>query len=914
MANLPAMAVGFIVSGISTAANLAIAYLMRPRIDQKPIDVGKLDDLRVTGSEYGAFIPRYWGIARMGGNVIWSDGVKHTVLEFPGSGGKGTPSGPVTRIHQYTSNLGWLVSRSETEDFGRLWADENPMIGRAIAGGVQKQTYEGEAGSPVIVPDGDAYDPTAPIFTPWDYKIVGTSPSGYIEINQYDATRTRGLTLDCSDLTMPPLPDSLDPSETAYQRTTLTIIYDVQDGSTTATHKMEITGEAIQKELQFNNLTAGWKQVDIEFADDCDSFIFETISSNVSKPIRFDRFIVRKWWFIDSGQPQGDFRNVTGIADPNVTFDTESLNLTNYFDFQPAADGNGTVSIAQTPVGEGMRFYKGTTTQLKDSALIAYLDTRYGVGNGTNYAPAHRPMTMVVFQNLDLRRGRVPNFTIEVQNSRTDVNDILTDFAEDVGLVAGDLDLDATTSLVVKGYIESTKTSRRQHWENLARYWGFRFAEIDGKITTITDTFTPVATISNDLLRAHAEGEEVPAFDYEIVLAPDIEIPREVRFSTMNPLLDYFNETSRASLFADVASTDVLEMSFPIVAEPEEARKQCERMLLKLHSETRQVTFKGMPEMMKYAVGDVLEMDINGIDALVRIERKTAALPLGSITFEGIVLEEYEAGDISSAIAASEVAAFSTAQIGFIQPPRNAVAIPIVSRPIRTKDVGRLGLYVGVSPVGVGQSETVALYESIADETFIVRDIFEVPSICGIAEDVLGNYTGSLTAEDTTNTVDILFYNETALETALDVDLARNPELNLIRIGAEWVQFRTAVVQSLDADSPYRSKWRLSNLRRGRFGTASAMGGHIANEDAVVNNQNLKFFEMNESDIGKEVTFKAASAGQNIELVAEKTLTFNPVSAYTVTNDLERRTLDADSTTLNELADVVATMIDDLKL
>ena len=74
------------------------------------------------------------------------------------------------------------------------------------------------------------------------------------------------------------------------------------------------------------------------------------------------------------------------------------------------------------------------------------------------------------------------------------------------------------------------------------------------------------------------------------------------------------------------------------------------------------------------------------------------------------------------------------------------------------------------------------------------------------------------------------------------------------------------------------------------------------------------FYDLDSSDIGETVTFKAVTNVQSEENGQVASFTFAPVSAYTVTNGTADRTFDANATTVDELADVVATIIDDLNL
>lgn len=903
---MAAAGVPLLISLAVTAATTAATYFLTPKPKTPdPIDVGKLDDPRVTGSEYGAFIPRFWGTVRMGGNIIWSSGVDHQIIDYPSQGGKGgTPPAPATRVHIYTSSFGMLLGRTQVDSWGRIWADENLIVG---AVGENVKTFQADDPN-FATPLGDEGDN-------WDY--VTDANGTYIILRRFDGVDAE-LLFDLTSCELPPLPPSADPDEkdsaTVSPRTKVTFYY--QSNGISSTEMQTDTGAGVNiREVSFAKAPLYWTTRTFEFDGDLESlnFVVEDVSFGDTY-FRLDKIVCEKYWYIIPDAQGNEFLgSITGIADPDNAYATDGDDITGYFSYVPTADAQGTTLIPSSIVTESFRLYSGTETALKDSYLISYLDTKYGSGNGTNFTPAHRGLAWISFKNYGLRRGRVPSFSVEVTNDADTINEMLTELAGDVGLVAGDLELTATAGLDFIGYLESQKTSRKAHFDGLSKFYGFRYAEIDGKIKTVLDTFTPITTISQDLVRA-ANGTDTPkGYDAEILKMPSYEMPREVRFTVSNPALDYLKETATAQLTTGTYANDVAEFSFPIVASSEQARKRAESMLLKLHAEAKAVTFSAMPALMRYSVGDVLTIPLNGSSYVVRIDRKTSTLPVGAVEIQGTILEVFEAGDIETAIVPTEISTLTTYQQAFVQAPRNAIAIPFISKPIRESDVGRLGMYVAVTPVGNGISETVSLYQEIADDTYNLREIYEVPSAAGVALEALGNWATPST-EDTTNYVDIYFFNKQSLESVTGADLDRNPQLNLMRVGDEWVQFRTATIQSLDPDSVYRSKWRISNLRRGLFGTTGEIGSHAANEYCVLNTNNLRFYDLDEADRGEVIKFKAVAGGGNLEMSPVAEITFNPLSAYTVTNATDDRSFDADCTTIDELADVVATIIKDTNL
>lgn len=89
----------------------------------------RLADLQVTSSSEGAVIPRIFGRARLGGQIIWATHFEEEVLrdsETYSGGGKGL-SGPsqttVTTSYRYYANFAVVLCEGEISTLGRVWAD-----------------------------------------------------------------------------------------------------------------------------------------------------------------------------------------------------------------------------------------------------------------------------------------------------------------------------------------------------------------------------------------------------------------------------------------------------------------------------------------------------------------------------------------------------------------------------------------------------------------------------------------------------------------------------------------------------------------------------------------------------------------------------------------------------------------------
>lgn len=879
-----------------SGGGMGLQYLFRPRVKQEPVDKGKMDDVRVVGSDYGAFIPRFWGTARFAGNVIWSNGVQHYIIDSPNSGGKGGPSAPAERTHVYQTSMALLLCRrppTRTEaltTIRKLWADADLILGNGNS--QYTDAFEAElatlaGGASIVNPDATASA---------GKSVTGLGSGGT-------------ATFDISAVPSPPLPQ-FDPDETALPKTRLSIYYKC-NADKTATITYDSTPEDFELPNSFNEWTTRTVILD--------GFVDEIIYGYASAATaNLDKITVEKFWLI-SVDPltRGVVPSygITGIVNPDIEYPTDLDDPSEYYNL-PLADtqdvGTGTFSLTTPIPGEARRIYTGTETQTQDSAIVAWLDTKYGTGEGVLRASAHRGLAYILFENYTMRGARVPNFTVEAANGLNFVNDCLEDLFADVDIT--DYDLTQTEDLTQTGILEHTKGSRKSFIDSLARYHQFRLAEIDGDIVTVLDNGDSVGTFTANDLRAHDEGEEMPTFDAEVIIKEEHLLPRAVSVSIMNPQQEYHNESATARLFGNITATETKEYTFPIIDDLSDARLVAEKLILKEYFEDKAVEWFAMPSKANISIGDVVTVNIGGEDHLVRIEKKQSVLPIGKIRFQGVTTG-YTYTDVVFQDDTTSLAPRAFNQYALQNFPRNTVVLPIISYPLYEQHKGRLGVYLAISGRGRGQGENSSLYREMADENYVLQDIIDSSTPMGLIADIDAlNSHSDHTVIDSTSEVVIDFFDDVELESILQTDADRHATANLIRIGDGWIQFLTATPGTLPDNSPYRSRWVISDLWHGRFETDAALGTYADGQYAALVTPALRFFDLSEGDIGEVVRFKAVTAGQNIENAPIGEVAFSPVDGdYTIANVTTTRTLDCDNVTLHGLADVVGTIVQDIR-
>ncbi len=90
----------------------------------RSVDGPRLSDLRVTTSTEGAPIPRLYGRARIGGQLIWATALEEeTASRHAGGSGKGGRSAATGVNFSYYANFAIGLCEGEITGLGRVWAD-----------------------------------------------------------------------------------------------------------------------------------------------------------------------------------------------------------------------------------------------------------------------------------------------------------------------------------------------------------------------------------------------------------------------------------------------------------------------------------------------------------------------------------------------------------------------------------------------------------------------------------------------------------------------------------------------------------------------------------------------------------------------------------------------------------------------
>lgn len=127
MATLGFSAATFFWNLVFYVGATVLARALAPK--NKPAEGPRLDDLKLTNSSYGATIAHWYGVTRVGGNMIWGLPIReqqHT--EKVGGKGGGPSQKIITWSYYFTGAV--AVGEGEIDDILRIWADSKLVFDR----------------------------------------------------------------------------------------------------------------------------------------------------------------------------------------------------------------------------------------------------------------------------------------------------------------------------------------------------------------------------------------------------------------------------------------------------------------------------------------------------------------------------------------------------------------------------------------------------------------------------------------------------------------------------------------------------------------------------------------------------------------------------------------------------------------
>lgn len=500
-----------------------------------------------------------------------------------------------------------------------------------------------------------------------------------------------------------------------------------------------------------------------------------------------------------------------------------------------------------------IRIYRGTEDQPADPLIQSV--------EGAANTPAYRGLCYVVFEELPLKDwgNRIPSLNFEVDAGPATVGKVIGDVLDLAGLVAGERDLSAATSLVT-GCILAQQTAAREFLDALLRVYAVDLAEIDERIVALPRGGAVELSVEEGDLGARVwQGptQEVPA-PLEIMRAAELEIPARVDVGYMEAAREYQQAEQRAIRYTKTGVAEARTLKLPLVLTASEARRVAERQLYTEWLERTRYRFALGPRYWRLAPGSIISLPVGGERRRARITAMEIGL-FAEARCEA-VLDDDEV--LAQEAAGSEV------------PTRPAVGDSVVptlftawsGRELRDEDGLAPGFYVAAGG-GAGWRGCGVYYSPDGGTTWIACGEMAQAVPWGTATSALAEWADPA-AWDTAHAVGVqLQVGSLSTVSQMEVDAG----LNAAVLGNEIIGFATATAGGGGA-------YTLSTLRRGRRGTP--MSGHAVGERFVLVSPGAPLrVSVPANLVGQAVQVKCLSPGQVLEDVAAVTLIIAPQNA-----------------------------------
>lgn len=815
-----------IMIGVSVATSL-ITSALTPKTNLPPTDLGRHDDIRIMGSEYGTFVPIVYGRARLAGNICWSDGIQPIVTTTPGSagGGKkgGTPTPPQNNYAYYTNLAMVLCEGPVRGGLKKMWE------GVSVAGNFDIP--------PAVNNPGDLYQAEASVNTLTNGAIIQGDPAASNEQkvhlpNSNSSIRFNAITV--------PTTDTYD-------------LYINYSANADLSCKIKINGGAgVDYFFDSTGTFNGYSTIAIPAS-------FVSGSGNTVEIYRDSGFPAPDIDSINVYNPDVPFvptypQGVTGAFDELAVGDPDDpQNVWNLTPIMNGGGGGAPTTTVGTLQNGNLTFYNGDETQLQDPFMVSI--------DGADVTPAYRGLCYVMLTNYKIENGALPNFTFEIDEGTHDLADIITDLYARVGLDSSYLDVTSIRGIYVRGLVINQRGELQQILDTLQVAYNFDLIDADGKIKAVLRTGISTITIPEEDLRAYEAGGQAPISVLESDYADEAQLPREIDITYIDTTLDYHTNVQPVQRQLG-GTSDPQTMNLPLVLNSTETNGIGLRLSSTIFLERAQHQFSLGPKYLYALPTDVVTLNLTDATHVLRLLQFQSALP-GLIKIVGTP-------DKASVYNAVNPFVSDGTEHPPVDFPANTKLVLMDVPPVSMADTV-LGYYAAACARGVGRYYGAVLYKEEFPDVFVRVGDFPTQCTMGVAT------TGTLSTSpsydvdgfDITSDIHVSLYFGT-LESFSTVDLLTS-NINLAYIGGEWVQFQNAVSET--PSDPYVTKYHITKLRRGRFGTASRVSMHGAAEDFVLFNDAVQFIPESSRDHYIGYDFKGVSVGQLVENA--DTVTFN---------------------------------------
>ena len=396
-----------------------------------------------------------------------------------------------------------------------------------------------------------------------------------------------------------------------------------------------------------------------------------------------------------------------------------------------------------------------------------------------------------------------------------DLGQAVLDICLRSGLTASQVDVSRLVGQSIIGYVCGRVSTGQQCLQPLATAYFFDGVEVDGKLTFIPrgqESCMDIPEADLGLLEDHAE--------YTEGVGQEQDLPREVQVTYADPAISYQQAKQERRRSVKVVKTrNHVVYELPMALEADTALQIAEKSVYLSYLERRPITFNLWKALYNMLVPtDVIRFTGRGVTQQVRIQRASQGA--------GRTMAITSVSEMPKVYLSQALAGHSSPGTGGPAPLLVPVTLLLFDLPLLAdsdSNASGTGYYFGVTaPAGFTKAQ---LYASSDGTEFATEGpVIGSALSYGVALNTLGA-PASPWALDSVNTLQVRLVAG-SFASATQSQLIEQG-VNFLLVGSEVIQFETAEQQT-------DGSWILSGLLRGRRGTDSNCGSHVASENVIL--------------------------------------------------------------------------------